>query len=156
MVMIYTQLLTDVIRSVVSTVRYGNDIHTITDCFHKFIDDQMIELVVSCTNIRLESIINQHLDKIKNNSRYGFLHNTDSTEIRALFGRVYIRGLLDLHNHKINILFSQKAGHAVFGATMSRNRFQFMIAHLMFDKSDKRKEKWIDLLRLETFSRVLI
>ena len=31
MVMIYTQLLTDVIRSVVSTVRYGNDIHTITD-----------------------------------------------------------------------------------------------------------------------------
>ena len=67
----------DVIRSAVSIVRYANDIHTITDCFRKFIDEQMIELVVSCTNIRLESIINQHLDKIKNNSRYGFLHKTD-------------------------------------------------------------------------------
>ena len=50
----------DVIRGAVSTVRYADDIHTITDCFHKFIGDQMIELVVSCTNIRLESIINQH------------------------------------------------------------------------------------------------
>ena len=39
----------DVIRSAVCTVRYANDIHTITD---KFIDDQMIELVVPCTNVR--------------------------------------------------------------------------------------------------------
>ena len=131
-----------VIRSAVSIVRYADDIHTITDCFHKFIDEQMIELVVSCTNIRLESIIIQHLDTIKNNSRYSFLHETDSTEIRALFGLVYFRGLLGLHNHKISILFSQKAGHPVFGATMSRNRFQLLIANLMFDKSDERKEKW--------------
>ena len=112
----------------------------------------MIELVVSCTNIRLESIINQHLDKIKNNSRYGFLHQTDSTEIRALFGLVYFRGLLGLHNHKISILFSQKAGHPVFGATMSRNRFQLLI-NLM---KEKKSDHTIDLLQLETFSRVLI
>ena len=102
----------------------------------------MIQLFVSCTDIRLESIINQHLDKIKNNSRYGFLYKTDSTEIRALFCLVYCRGLLGLNNHKISILFSQRAGHPVFGATMSGNRFQFLIANLMFEKSDERKEKW--------------
>ena len=41
--------------------------------------------------------------------------------------------VLGLHNHKVDILFSSKAGHPVFGATMGRNHFKFLLNNLMFD-----------------------
>ena len=119
----------DVIRSAVSTVRYSNDIHTITDCFHKFIDEQI-------------SIINQHLDKIKNNNRYGFLHKTDSPEIRALFWFSIFSWTSWPTQSYNKYFFLQKSWASCIWATISSNRFQFLIANLMFGKSDERKEKW--------------
>ena len=88
---------------------------------------------MSCTNARLESIIAQHIDNIENNSRYGWIRLTDATEIKVLFGLMYFRGLMGLHNHSHDVLFSENAGHPVFAATMSRNRFTLLFANLSFD-----------------------
>ena len=125
-----------------STVRYAADIKNINDCFSKLINEEMVDLVVSCTNARLENIIAQHIDKIENNSRYGWIRLTDATEIKALFGLMYFRGLMGLHNHSHDILFSENAGHPMFAATMSRNRFTLLIANLSFDTQEEREEKW--------------
>ena len=62
------------------------------------------------------------------------------TEIYALIGIIYFRGLLGLNNHLHEILFSEKAGHPVFAATMSQNRFKLLIQSIMFD--EKRTENW--------------
>ena len=60
----------------------------------------------------------------------------------ALFGLMYFRGLLGLNNHRYNILFSEKAGPAVFGATMSRDTFKFLISNIMFDDKNEREMNW--------------
>ena len=55
---------------------------------------------------------------------------------------MYFRGLMGLHNHSHDILFSENAGHPMFAATMSRNRFTLLIANLSFDTQEEREEKW--------------
>ena len=90
----------------------------------------------------LESIIARYIDKIEHNSWYGWIGLTDATEIKALFGLMYFRGLMGLHNHSHDILFSENAGHPMFAATMSRNRFTLLIANLSFDTQEEREEKW--------------
>ena len=102
----------------------------------------MVDLVVSCTNAGLESIIAQHIDNIENNSRHDWIRLTDATEIKALFGLMYFRGHMGLHNHSHDILFSENAGHPMFAATMSRNMITLLIANLSYDTQEEREEKW--------------
>ena len=69
--------------------------------------------------MKLDLIIERFSYKITSNSRYGFVRKTDTTEIYALIGMIYFRGSLGLNSHLHEILFSEKAGHPVFAATMS-------------------------------------
>ena len=55
---------------------------------------------------------------------------------------MYFRGLLGQNNHCFEFLFSEKTGHPVFGATMSKNRMKFLIQNLMFDDRNDRAERW--------------
>ena len=84
----------DVIKSAVSTVRYANDFYDIRSTFSTLVTEEIITLIVEKTNKRLEVIIDRCAQKIGNNSRYGFIRKTDATEIYALIGLVYLRGLL--------------------------------------------------------------
>ena len=93
----------------------------------------MITLIVEKTNKRLEVIIDRCAQKIGNNSRYGFIRKTDATEIYALIGLVYLRGLLGQNNHAQKYLFRDKMGHPIFQAVMSKNRFTLLLSNLMFD-----------------------
>ena len=52
------------------------------------------------------------------------------------------RGILGLNNDSVDVLFSDKAGHPVFRATMSRNRFKLLLSNLMFDDQLERIQKW--------------
>ena len=78
-----------------------------------------LQLIVAKTNMKLELIIERFSEKISCNSRYGVVRKTDTTEIYALIAIIYFGGLLGLNNHSHEILFSEKAGHPVFAATMS-------------------------------------
>ena len=60
----------------------------------------------------------------------------------ALIGIIYLRGLLGLNDHRASLLFSDKYGHHVFGGTMSRNRFKFLMTCITFDDGDTRNERW--------------
>ena len=118
------QRLCNVIKSNIATVKYCNDLTDIRSIFHKLIDEEMIRLIVEKTNMKLDLIIERFSDKITSNSRYGFVRKTDTTEIYTLIGMINFRGSLGLNSHLHEILFSEKAGHPVFAATMSRNRFR--------------------------------
>ena len=80
----------------------------------------MIEIIVLRSNIKINSYLENRSDKV-GHQKYPFLRITDSVEIRVIIGLILFRSLLGLHNHK------------VFGATMGRNRFKFLLDNLMFD-----------------------
>ena len=110
------QSLFDVIKGSIATVRYCNDSTDIRSTFNKLIDEEMIQLIVAKTNMKLELII-----------------DTDTTEIYALIGIIYFRGLLGPNSHSHEILFSGKVGHPVFALPMSRNRLKLLIQSIMFE-----------------------
>ena len=54
---------------------------------------------------------------------------------------MYAKGLLGQNNMYINHIFSDKTGHPI-GATMSRDRFAFLLSHISFDDEDTHSERW--------------
>ena len=56
----------------------------------------------------------------------------NSAEVLAFISLVYLRGLLGQVER--NISFNSLTGSRVFGATMSKNRFRFLLLHVSFDK----------------------
>ena len=108
------QRLCDAIKGSTATVRYCNDFTDIRSTFDKLIDEEMIQLIVAKTNMKLELIIERFSEKIACNS--------STTEI----GIIYFRGILGFNNHSHEILFLEEAGHPVFAATMSRKPLQII------------------------------
>ena len=56
----------------------------------------------------------------------------DATDIYAVIGLVYMRGLYGLNKHIINLLFSDKKGFPVFGATMVKTSLRVCNETFMF------------------------
>ena len=105
-----------------------------------FITPAMVDLVVRETNKKIEvTIANLHEPP---SDKTMFIKTTDELEVYAFFSLMYFRGLLSLNNHSVDTLFSEKAGHPVFGGTMSRNCFKFLSSHLAFDDSTTRPQRW--------------
>ena len=75
-------------------------------------------------------------------SRYGYLRLTNPSEVLALIGMIYMRGLLGQAHQGTNAMFHKIFGNPVFSATMSRNRFKFLIAHISFDDRTSRHTHW--------------
>ena len=76
----------------------------------------------------------------------------------AVIGLIYLRGLLGLASHNIEILFNNLTGNPIFGATMSKNRFKFFLSHisLMMRVIDQKSGNTIDLLLFAKFLKYLI
>ena len=53
-----------------------------------------------------------------------------------------MRGLYYMNGHRIDTFFSDIHGHPVFSATMSRQRFQLILANLTFDDAEDRPACW--------------
>lgn len=112
------------------------------DAFELFFTNAMIEDIVTCTNKRINQTLEAICDEILETGKYPHVKVVDATDIYALIGLMYMRGLYGLNNHSINLLFSDKKGLPVFGATMSRMRYEFMMKHLCFDDFETRNERW--------------
>ena len=89
---LFDMLMVYVIRSAASAVRYADGINNIDDCFSKFINADMIEMIVLRSNTKINSYLENHSDKVGHH-KYPFLRITDFIEIRALIGLIFFRGL---------------------------------------------------------------
>ena len=65
-----------------------------------------------------------------------------------------MRGLLGQAHQGTNAMFHEIFGNPVFSATMSRNRFKFLIAHISFDDHTSRPTRW-QHDRLQLFTKFL-
>ena len=83
-------------------------------------------------------------DSIKKSEKNTFLKlaHTNIEEIRALIGLILARGYLGQGMHKLESLFDNFLGHFVYGATMSRNRFRFLLSCLYFVEERITKQTW--------------
>ena len=101
-----------------------------------------MKLILTETNNSIREKIQELSDKITNSDKYPFFHLTNEIELKALFGLLYYRALLGLSKVKSSRLFEKKLGHPIFGATMHRNRFTFLLGQLRFDDKASRKQRW--------------
>ena len=53
-----------------------------------------------------------------------------------------MRGLLGQAHQSTNAMLCEIFGNPIFSATISRNRFNFLIFHLLFDNHTSRPTRW--------------
>ena len=92
--------------------------------------------------------IRETLSRLRNNhpafinsNKNPYVKETDHIEINALFGLMYLRGLLGMNLQRVDYLFADE-GHYAFGAIMSKNRFKFLLSHITFDNHIDRENNW--------------
>ncbi|XP_051158566.1 piggyBac transposable element-derived protein 4-like [Leptopilina boulardi] len=100
--------------------------------------EEMLKETVICTNIRL-------LYKRNNNNATEKGNNEDTTipKIRALFGILYMAGVLQMSRTNLQELWSNSDTTApqFFRLVMSQNRFKVLLSTLRFDNIETREER---------------
>ena len=71
------------------------------------------------------------------------MKETTAMEIRAFISLFIYKGLHKLKTFRIARLFSERYGPPIFSATMSRNRFFFILSNLSFDEEETRADLFI-------------
>ena len=114
------------------------------DCFHLFMTPQILKHIVDMTNRKIQNKIDnstrEGLIQLKKNNNY--VRKITLQDLEAFIGLMYLRGLLGWNNFDAERIFHHQFGHPVFRATMSYNRFRFILANLTFDNLDTRQERW--------------
>ena len=123
----------------------ASNIETFDDTFHLFFDDEIMDMIVHNTNNKIRETLsplrNNHSAFINSNKNL-YMKETDHIKINALFGLMYLRGLLGMNLERLNYLFSDD-GHYAFGAITSKNRFKFLLSHITFDNHTDRENNWL-------------
>ncbi len=70
------------------------------------------------------------------------MHNTDAIEVKTLLGLMFACGLLQHNLQDVQRLFQDKIGHPIFRATMSRDRYYFLMSKLGFDDQSTCSEHY--------------
>lgn len=112
------------------------------DAWNCMFNDEMMNIVVTHTNERIQEFRSHLNPEVLSNNKITYLHDTNVMEMTAFIGLLYARGLLGQSHHHRNHLFSEKVGHPIFGATMSKNRFIFLLARISFDDESTRRDRW--------------
>ena len=140
------QRRSDVIRSPVLSLRGpARSVTTYLDCFNLFFDKLMFDRVVEKTNLRINRYLRnlqQYRQHAIESDKYTWLRETDQSGIRAFIALLYMRGLLGLNHHDVELLFSKHAGVDMFGATMSQQQMKFLLANITSDDPGKRAQCW--------------
>ena len=135
------QRLCDVIHKRPGVTREASKPKTPRQTFELFITPDMIEELVNGTNSQIKKTLEDLSQNIQDSDKYPHYKEIDHLDMYALIGFFYMRGLYNLNNHKLSILFSEKQGLPVLGATMSLLRFKFIFAQLCFDDEETHPQR---------------
>ena len=107
-----------------------------------FITDEMMQDVLNNINKNIRNFMTRFHDVLKKSSKYTYVKETDLIELKALIGLLYLRAALQLNIFKTREIFFHESSHEIFAATMSYNRFAFLIRFLEFDDKQTRWQQW--------------
>ncbi|XP_014276908.1 piggyBac transposable element-derived protein 4 [Halyomorpha halys] len=103
--------------------------------FDLFITNEMIEPIVTHSNKEMEKI----------SSRLGtkqyYTSPTDTLEIKALIGLLYISAIFKKSGLSSSDMFSPIYGPPIFRSAMTKNRFDLLLRVLRFDDKETREDR---------------
>lgn len=97
------------------------------------------EDIINTTVVRSNEEIRKRWESI--NVRQSYHSTTDISEIKALFGLLYLCGVQRSAHLSLHELWSPKFGTSLFRATMPLNRFDFLTSCLRFDDKTTRLQR---------------
>ena len=97
----------------------AKDVSSMREAFALFITPAMVDKIVTSTNGKIEETITGLSEEVLEDSTKPYIRLTDECKMYGLFGPMYFRGLLGQSKHHVNDIFSERAGHPVFGGSMS-------------------------------------
>ncbi|CAJ1081215.1 LOW QUALITY PROTEIN: piggyBac transposable element-derived protein 3-like [Xyrichtys novacula] len=106
-------------------------VHDIKSAFGLFFTPVIIDLVVENTNL----YGHRNLKEWK---------ELDATEFQAFLGLLILSGLFRSKGESTASLWGPKNGRAIFGATMTRNRFHQIMNAVRFDDKEQRRARFRD------------
>lgn len=115
----------------------ARDAKTELEAWKLFFPDEILDIIVMHTNAQIDRIS----ETIKN-QRY--TSKTDKVELMALFGLMYRSGLYKTAKTNLSELWSIVDGPPIFRATMSKNRFEFLVNYLRFDDHETREARKVN------------
>ena len=86
--------------------------------------------VVNNTNKNIQNFMTRFHDVLKESSKYTYVKETDLIELKALIRLLYLRAALQLNIFETREILFHESSHEIFAATMSYNRFAFLIRFL--------------------------
>ncbi|CAH1973428.1 unnamed protein product [Acanthoscelides obtectus] len=108
---------------------------TALECFSLFFSDDIINLLVTCTNQYIEVVRGKF-------QRERDAKDTDVEEMKALLGLLIMSGVLRAsHLNFIDLWATNGTGVEMFRLTMSYQRFLFLLRCLRFDDRTTRAER---------------
>lgn len=119
----------------------ARDITNEKSAFDKIFTDDMIENIVQYTNLQIATL-RTHYHRPRD------AKNTTKSEILAFIGLLLLAGTKKQnHTHFLELWTADGTGSEIFRATMSYNRFLFLLTAIRFDdKSTRRERKATDKL----------
>ena len=108
------------------------------EAWNLLLTNETLHIIVLHTNQEI-------LRKCQSNLPQSYKKPTNTTEVKAFIGLLYLAGALRVSNCNLDELWSIKYGNGLFRATMSQQRFQFIALCLRFDdKTDRNARKMVD------------
>ena len=99
-------------------------------------------MIVDSTNQKINLTLSNITDEVLQDDTHPYLQETNKCEVYAQIGVMYFRGLLGQNMHDVNHIFSERSRHPIFGGTMSKCRFTFLLSHLCFDNFETCLRCW--------------
>lgn len=125
----------NIITKLPGVIGSARGVKTVLDSWRCFFSDEIIEVIVTSTNQYIESIQ-------VNYSRERDAKFTDSTEMKAFLGLLYLAGLLRSGRQSLEDLWSTDGmGVELFRVTMSLRRFKLLYRCCRFDDKRTREER---------------
>ena len=129
----------NVLRNQPGPTRIAKQCTSLRELFDLYITDEMIRDVSEYTNVKINNILVEH-PQWTDSCKYPHIKETTPDEIRSFFGLMYIRAVLHQNLLSIKRVYQHQYSNPLFRATMSQNRFEFLISILQVDKVQTRAE----------------
>lgn len=115
--------------------RDAREARTPLDCWGLFFTDPMINTLVRYTNDRIAEN-RQHYERDRD------AKDTDSIELKALLGLLYMAGTLKSSHQNLDDLYANDfTGVEFLRSTMSLRRLRFLLSSIRFDDANTRQER---------------
>ena len=104
------------------------------DVFSLFLNDKMLNTIVENTNTVTETFLAGKKDMINDSDKYSFYKQVDLIDIKAFLGFLYLCARLKLNMFDPETIWHHEMANEFFEATMSLNRFVFILRFITFDE----------------------